>query len=88
MTGPIKDSGLLQLAQRIAREGRVTVTDMLGRSKLRSVVRARHRFCAVVRSSLGLSYPEIGRLIGRDHTTVMNAVKQYEDELAREYSDG
>lgn len=42
----------------------------------RTVVRARQIAMTAVRRRLALSYPEIGIVFGRDHTSVMSAVKK------------
>jgi chromosomal replication initiator protein len=47
-----------------------------GSDKHRSVVRARQVAMSAVRARLGLSYPELGMVFGKDHTTVMNGVKR------------
>lgn len=47
---------------------------VVGPSRMHLVVKARAVVCLVLRDA-GLSYPEIGRCIGRDHTTAMNACK-------------
>lgn len=47
-----------------------------GRDKHRSVVRARQVAMSAVRARLGLSYPELGIVFGKDHTTVMSGVKR------------
>lgn len=45
-------------------------------SRNKDIVRARAMFCEIARSR-GFSYPEIGRAINRDHSTVMYLVKEY-----------
>jgi hypothetical protein len=42
----------------------------------RSVALARQITMALIREELGLSYPELGHLFDRDHTTTMYAVKR------------
>jgi chromosomal replication initiation ATPase DnaA len=48
---------------------------LLGRCRTMSVGRARNALYAALRAA-GLSYPEIGALLGRDHTTVMHGVRK------------
>ncbi len=48
---------------------------VLGRSRPKSVAFARNRLYAEL-SRTGLSYPEIGSLLDRDHTTVMAGVRR------------
>lgn len=67
--------------ERIAREEGVTIGAILGLSRYPRVVKARHRAMAVIRWSTEWSYPEIGRLFNRDHTTVMAGVEKYEAKI-------
>lgn len=56
--------------------------DILNGSRDRQVVRAKHVAMWLMREA-GHSYPDIGRELGCDHTTVINAVRRVEadDEL-------
>lgn len=47
-------------------------------SRRADIVRARHAAMYAVRQHTDLSYPAIGRLFNRDHTTVMHAVDKIE----------
>jgi chromosomal replication initiator protein len=49
--------------------------DITGRSRMKSVAEARAVACYVARRCTRMSFPEIGRAVDRDHTTVMTAVK-------------
>lgn len=52
------------------------------------LVRARHILCYLMRQHTGLSYPQIGRILGnRDHTTIMNAVAAVERAILTEELD-
>jgi hypothetical protein len=55
----------------------VTLELLAGRVRTASVARARVSVWRWLRSE-GLSWPEIGQLFGRDHTTVMVQVKAVE----------
>lgn len=55
----------------------VTADDLTGRSKDSDVVQARHVATWLLREA-GRSYPEIGRVLGRDHSTAMNGVRRVE----------
>lgn len=59
----------------IADDHGLTRNDILGRSRSPRVVRARHEAMARVRA-LGFSYPELGRIFNRDHTTIMQACRK------------
>lgn len=58
----------------VARGFHVTVDDMVGDSRQRVIVTARACAMAVIREATDLSFPDIGRLFERDHTTVMHHV--------------
>jgi hypothetical protein len=63
------------LIENIARAHDCTAADVFGRSRLRGIVRARHEaMYEVARRYPWLSYPQLGRLFRRDHTSVMHAV--------------
>jgi len=64
----------------LAVTGRLFAVDRfeLLHSRSPSVTRARQVAMAVVRASTDMSFPELGRLFGRDHTTVQAAVVRVE----------
>lgn len=61
--------------EQVAATHGVHTADLMGRSKSRSVARARQEAMVRVRA-LGYSLPEVGRIFGRDHTTVVHACRQ------------
>jgi chromosomal replication initiation ATPase DnaA len=62
--------------RRIARKHGVKPEAVLGRGRHRHTAMARHEFFLMLRDTLDMSYPEIGKLLGVDHTTVMAGVKK------------
>ena len=74
--------GALELVQRVAEEHSLTVVDRTGPCRLGHIAFARHRAMALLRWSTGMSYPAIGRIFRRDHTTVIAGVRHYERHLA------
>ncbi len=60
----------------VARGFRVSVADVLSRDRSPHVHMARVCAMAVIREWSGLSFPAIGRIFHRDHTTVMYAVQK------------
>jgi chromosomal replication initiation ATPase DnaA len=81
--------GARALAQRTASEFGVALGTVLqGKSRSRSVIRARHRIWCLVRHTLDLSYPEMERLFEVDHTTIVVAVRKRERELEGEARRG
>jgi hypothetical protein len=62
----------------VAAESGVSVDELLGRSRQKYVVWARQRAMLRLRKG-GWSLPAIGRVFGRDHTTVLYGVRKMED---------
>jgi chromosomal replication initiation ATPase DnaA len=75
------------LGERIAREHGKTFAALVSGTGTRSktIALARHRWIAITKWTLGLSYPEAGRMFGLDHTTVISACKKIEALLAEEW---
>ncbi len=71
----LRARGLLEVAERHAKSHQVTVSDILGTGRYRTIVRARWAVWREIRSTTDYSYPEIGRLFQVDPTTVMHACK-------------
>ncbi len=59
----------------IARLYDYTVEDILGKSKLKALVAAR-RECIVMFRGMGYSTTEIGRIMKRDHSTIVHALQK------------
>jgi chromosomal replication initiation ATPase DnaA len=53
-------------------------TDLLSDYRGKSVVEARMVACFVARRCTRMSFPQIGKAFGRDHTTVMSACQRVE----------
>lgn len=82
----LEQFGLLPSAIKLAKEYRVRLLDLLGESRAPTAAAARRHLWSLIRDSLNLSYPEIGRLTLVDHTTVMEAVRKRHAEINREHS--
>ncbi|MFO0661388.1 MAG: chromosomal replication initiator protein DnaA [Polyangiaceae bacterium] len=59
-------------------------SDLLSKDRSQSVTKARHIAMYLCKHNLNVSYPEIGRAFGRDHSTVMSAVKKMTDLRERD----
>ena len=57
----------------------VTPEQLRGRTRTRTFAAARTLYCYFTRTMMKWSLKEIGSSIGRDHTTVMHALKNYHD---------
>lgn len=53
----------------------LSLSDICSRRRTSAVVAGRHECWFHIRNELAWSYPEIGRLWGVDHTTVISGVK-------------
>lgn len=55
----------------------VCMADVMGRSRYREHVAARYEAFYRLRSIYALSLPQIGRLMGRDHTVVWYGIRRH-----------
>lgn len=68
--------GVDDVLAEVARGFRVTVADILSRDRSPHVHMARVCSMAIIREWSGLSFPAIGRIFDREHTTVIHAVNK------------
>lgn len=73
-----------QIMKACADSFRVTLADVKGPSREKQIARARQAAMYLSRQLIKLSFPEIGRRFGRDHSTVMTAVKRVPDLMAKD----
>lgn len=59
----------------VAAEHLLTSADLTGPSHKRMCVKPRHIAMTRIRNELGYSYPQIGKLFNRDHSSVIWAVR-------------
>ena len=77
----------------VAKAFGMTVDDVVGRGRSREFIRARHTAIKLCREKTRYSAVRIGRQFGLDHTTVLNALKSFDqrmeqdDELAAGYHE-
>lgn len=72
----------LDVAGRIAERRGVLLEEALGPTHEHEASAARHEFWFVLRENK-FSYPRIGKLVGRDHTTVMSGIRKHLRRLCR-----
>lgn len=80
----LQQLGALDWSRRFCEERGIDLGEVTARGRSRSVVRVRHALWSILRDTLDLSLPEVGRIFGVDHTTVLAAVRKYHDSLAEE----
>lgn len=76
-------------AECVAAERNIRISDLLGTTRERKVVVARALLYRHARE-MGLSYPRIGKIFGRDHTTVLHSVREHfpEDSMVIDIQKG
>ena len=75
----LRDRHLDGLAREVCTSRGVLLREVLGASRSRSVVRARHELWWRIRHLPDRCYssPEIGRLFGRDHSTILAGIEAH-----------
>jgi len=68
---------------RVAAEYGVTAEDIMGNGHARKIVAARHAAFYAVKVATGANLPRLGRIFGRDHTSIMHGIRKFK-ERARE----
>jgi hypothetical protein len=69
--------GELDAAGAICRKAGITLTAAIGKSHRRTASMARFQIYRLLHSR-GMSLPEIGRVMGRDHTSVLAGLRRLE----------
>jgi chromosomal replication initiation ATPase DnaA len=73
--------GLLGLTRTIAIAHDVTMIELVGRRRTQALSAARQELWAELYARGHWSYPRLGELFDRDHTTIMAGVASYERRL-------
>ncbi|HEY1295902.1 MAG TPA: chromosomal replication initiator protein DnaA [Chloroflexota bacterium] len=68
----------------VARFYGINADELKGKSRHKQIVEPRQIAMFLLREDAHLSTPDIGRLLNRDHTTVLHAVKQIVSDIARD----
>ena len=69
------------IIERVLSKHSVDMVEVMGRSRERIVADARHEIWYFMKKLGGLSYPQIGKMFNRDHTTIMNGVNKHEKKI-------
>jgi len=57
----------------------VTVIEMCSNRRQHDITKLRHELCWILRQETTMTLPMIGRMLGgKDHTTIMNSIKQHQ----------
>lgn len=84
MTAPAKLKGAA-IADEVATKHRVAVADLTGPSRVKAVFWARAELAYRLRMELEWSFPRIGRLLNRDHTTARYQVLRYAEKIEADH---
>lgn len=76
--------GVAEIVAAVAAAFGVSAKELTGASRLKTVMLARQTAIYLARERLKLSLPALGRAFGRDHSTVLHAVRKVEELLARD----
>src|SRR5437764_1414304 len=68
----------------VARYFGLKTDDLKGKARNKQIVGPRHIAMYLLREDGHLSTPEVGRLLNRDHTTVLHGMKQVSSDIARD----
>lgn len=63
----------------------IDANDLLSQRRAREYARPRQALCALLKEYTRKSLPDIGRLMNRDHTTVMHAIRRVPDICKKDY---
>lgn len=66
------------VVERVAREFELTPADILGDSRKANILEARHVAIWLCRLETKLSFPQIGAVFNKDHTTIIHAYRKME----------
>jgi chromosomal replication initiator protein len=73
---PLRDGDPLEILRVVAQSYSLAPQQIIGKLKLKSISEARQVTCWLLRTRTKLSYPECGRVLHKDHTSVMVCVKK------------
>lgn len=77
MTGRV--ASITEVLHFVARATGISIEEITGRSRSKTNACARHVAAYVLREHRHMSYPEIGKVLDRDHTTVMHSIESMEE---------
>lgn len=71
-----------EILKEVAQKHVVAPQAILGKSRHKPIVLARFEYVYRLHEEMGLSFAEIGRVLGRDHTTALHAYGRFKTMLA------
>ena len=74
------------IIEKIADYYNITPDEIIGKGKTRNVANARQMSIYLIRKLTGQTLEDIGKLIGRDHSTVLHSIRKVEESLTTDPS--
>lgn len=84
--GRLHEANLLGFTRSLAQQRGVPLMALIGRRRSPQVSGVRFELWTVLRDTLALSFPEIGMLFDRDHSTVLVGIEAHRRKLDRRYA--
>lgn len=69
----------LEILEVISNQSNQSVEDIMSRTRRQEIVDARQLFCHVIKEKYDMPLAKIGKIIGRDHATVIHSIKAHRD---------
>ena len=73
-----------EILEIIANECGITVSQILDKTRKKEVINGRFIFCGIMNDYFNYTLKRIGDVVGRDHTTVIHAIKKFKDRIRNE----
>lgn len=81
---PQRDANPNEVLRCVAQSYLLSIADLLSKNRHRHIAEARIVAYWLLRTRTELSFPEIGRVLGKDHTSVMSGVRKCVERRALE----
>lgn len=84
--GESTDAIMKEIMGLVCKSYSVTEKDLTGPSRLKPIAHARHAFCYLcVKLDPMITLKQVGNLVGRDHSTIINSIKKCDDLRLTDY---
>lgn len=70
------------IAAEVCKAHQISPLDFFSKRRFRPITKARQEYCYRARHETTASYPEIAKLLGWDHTSVLYGVRKHEQRLS------
>ena len=70
-----------RILEKVSKKYGISIDDIKGRKRTKEIAFARHISIYIIRKLTGMSFPAIGKTLGRNHTTIMSSLDTVEKDL-------